>query len=316
MHETAYSAAHLVLIVGRTEGGAAILVNLILFIAKFLPQSWMEQLLRIRCQHPRFEPYFRWLADSLRNREKIIQKGAGAGLRFNPGRSHASYLLGINKPELQSVFAEQLREGMTVFDVGANVGFFAMIAARLVGPAGRVVCFEPLPPNVQQLEANANLNNFRNVDVRPVALGAEDGEATFLVSEEPTWGTLKSVGTPPDRLIGETSVTIRRLDLMIADGEVPPPDFMKIDVEGAEIALVEGAWETLKRYRPTLVIEMHATNERMASLLEELGYRVQVLGSEEDLARSHWNCHALAIPVNGAGSGVLKSADASADRVG
>jgi FkbM family methyltransferase len=75
--------------------------------------------------------------------------------------------------------AASLRRGETFYDVGANVGFFTLIAARLVDPGGTVVAFEPLPENVAQLRRNVELNSFRHVVVVPAAVGGESGMRSF-----------------------------------------------------------------------------------------------------------------------------------------
>ncbi len=86
-----------------------------------------------------------WGASWVKGQDAVILRGAGQGLRFNVAGSHSAFILGNHEPEVQELLESVLRPGMTYYDVGANVGFFAIIAARLVGPSGHVVCFEPLP---------------------------------------------------------------------------------------------------------------------------------------------------------------------------
>jgi len=111
------------------------------------------------------------VAKSYANRDGVIQRGPAKGLRFNAGQSSSpGFLLGTYEPALQDIFASLIQPGMVVYDAGANVGFLGVLAARLAGPAGRVICFEPLPANVEAIEHNIALNSFGNVTVIPEAL--------------------------------------------------------------------------------------------------------------------------------------------------
>ena len=109
-----------------------------------------------------------WLPAMLRNREGRIQKGLGRGLRFNGANSAVGFLLGTHDLEVQHALARLLQPGMTVYDIGANVGFTAVLAAQRVGPQGRVICFEPLSANARQIRHNAVLNGFACMEVREV----------------------------------------------------------------------------------------------------------------------------------------------------
>jgi FkbM family methyltransferase len=167
---------------------------------------------------------------------------------------------------------------MNVYDVGANVGFTAVLAARLVTAEGAVVCFEPLPDNVRQIKYNASLNRFAHVRVQQVALGKEDGEAEFVLSSSPTWGRLATSGFTPEK-VGTTRVPVRRLDTLVAEEGLPAPDFIKVDVEGAEADVLAGAAHLLDSARPVLLIETHGTNRAVVDALAGHDYQIHVLGS-------------------------------------
>jgi len=252
------------------------------------------------------------LANLLRNREGTIESGIGKGLLINVGNSAAAYVLGTLKPDLQSFLSSTVKEGKIFYDVGANVGFFSLLAARLVGPNGRVISFEPLPDNLVNLRENMKRNRFLNVKILPFALGAANEEQIFQVSERPTWGKLKSAGhDAPDKYLSDIKVPVRRLDDLIIDGVIPPPDFVKIDVEGAEVEVIEGAQETMTRYHPTLIIELHGTGNLLTAKFATLGYCAIPLNERFDnVAEAHWNATILAIPAErfesiAAGRGLL-----------
>lgn len=254
------------------------------------------------------------LANLLRNKEGTIESGLGKGLFINVGNSAAAYVLGTFKPDLQSFLSATVKEENTFYDVGANIGFFSLLAARLVGPKGKIISFEPLPANLVNLRENVKRNQFLNVQILPCALGATNEEQIFQVSERPTWGKLKSVGhhDSPAKYLSDIKVQVRRLDDLVIDGVTPPPDFVKIDVEGAEIEVIEGARETLARYHPTLIIELHGTGSLLTAKFASIGYCVIPLAERFDnVAEAHWNATILAVPAErfesiAAGRGLLQ----------
>jgi len=168
--------------------------------------------------------------------------------------------------------------GDTVFDVGANIGFFSTLLSRLVGPGGRVVSFEPEPENLGMLRANLDANVCFNVTVVPRAAGAEPGVATFSVDEatgatghlggEATAGEL-AVGTGKVRLIEIPVDTIDR----VSARDAVAPDVIKLDIEGGEIHALTGASNTLRTHRPFVVSELTGeSGADVVRLLDGHGY--------------------------------------------
>ncbi len=261
-----------------------------------LPRSWLKAAARVQWRHPWLKRAFDWAAAWVRRGPAPIAHGAGRGLLFDAGPGNAGYVLGTSEPHVQQALELLVAPGMTVYDVGANVGFFAMIAARLVGPEGRVICFEPVAENAGFIARNAELNGFRHVTVRHEALGRTDGEATFLLSETPGWGKLAGVGDVPPGARGTITVPVRRLDGLLAAERLPPPDLIKVDVEGAETAVLAGATDLLGARHPILVIELHGTNHDVAQALDALRYRTIVVGSNTGVREARWDAHVVAFP--------------------
>ena len=141
------------------------------------------------------------------------------------------------------------------------------------------------------------LNGFTNIDIIETALGSVDGEASFWTSAEPTWGKLVGIGKIPDKMTGAIKVPIRRLDRIVAEAGLPQPDVIKIDVEEAEVEVLEGAAETLRVHRPRLMIELHGNNAAVSELLSKLEYKTAVIGEDLPVTRAHWNASIVAIPV-------------------
>jgi FkbM family methyltransferase len=230
----------------------------------------------------------------LRRRDSVVTHGPAAGLRFNPAGTHIGYALGTAEPLVQRALVEHLRPGDVFYDAGANVGFFTVLGARLVTPKGRVVAFDPVPSNAQSLRRNVELNGFRNVTVLERALGDTSGSAVLEVGVQTGHSRLKSFGTPPDHAASIT-VPVVSIDDVVRTEEVPPPDFAKIDVEGAEVAVLKGMRETMFEHRPKIICEVHGTLAEFRELMNQNQYRVIVL--EASMADELPNTvHALALP--------------------
>jgi FkbM family methyltransferase len=205
------------------------------------------------------------LVESLSDRDLTIQHGHGRGLKFRSGPANwPGYAAGTTEPLVQEALAMYLHQGAVFYDVGANVGFFTLIGARLVRPNGYVRAFEPHPDNAAVLEHNIEINGLRNVELIRAAVGAETGTAK-LAGETPLTLHLSAQG------IDVPLVTLDEL------AENLPPTLIKIDVEGAELDVLEGAKDTLARDRPVVVCEVHDTAEQCAALLTAAGYVVTEL---------------------------------------
>jgi FkbM family methyltransferase len=271
------------------------IMNLVVELARKLPDPLLKVLLRLRL-NPFLRPGFDWFAIRMKNQDSVIQRGAGKGLRFNPGGSNAAYLLGTAEQEVQDVLKLWLRPGMNVYDVGANVGFITVIAALLVGDSGNVCGFEPVPLLADQVVHNAGLNRFRQVSVHRVALSDQDGEAVFQVSENLTMGKLVNRESHEHEATDHLMVRKCKLDTLVAMGGLPDPDVVKIDVEGAEANVLDGAVEVLRRARPALLIELHSTNQAVADRLEEMSFVARLLGSPESIRAGPPNATVAAVP--------------------
>jgi FkbM family methyltransferase len=202
---------------------------------------------------------------------------------------------GVLEPGVQEALRRHIRPGDTVYDIGANIGFFAILGARLAGPEGRVEAFEPVPASAAAVRANAELNGLATVSVHQMAVGSSGGSATLLVPDEHSWSHLADRGWHPGTR-EQMEVPVIALDEEIAGGRLPPPDVIKIDVEGSEIAVLEGFRETLRTRPVTVICELHETNAEVLSLFGWLGYSIENLDGPEPVA-SAGAIHVLARPV-------------------
>ncbi len=226
-------------------------------------------------------------AAGLGDRWTTITSGPAAGLAFNCGPSNAAYTTGTNEVGIQRVFEQHIAPGDCVLDVGANVGFFTVLAARRTGSAGQVVAFEPDERNAACIVANAARNGFSHVEVVQAAVADQAGRAVLWQAAYAGGHALESAGRPPDA-IGQVEVDVVTIDGMRRDGRVPRVAFVKIDVEGAELDVVRGMTETLHNDRPVMLIEVDAEQrdelERRVEAVRDLLAQHEV-GLELDLSR-------------------------------
>lgn len=230
-----------------------------------------------------------------------IASGPAAGLYVSTEHlplhhAHAGLVArGTLEPSVQEALRRTVRTGDVVYDVGANIGYFTLAAARLVGPSGRVVAFEPVPWCAEAVARNIELNELAQAEIHAVAVGERSGRARLLVVEEASWSHLESTGRHADTR-EEIDVDVVSVDELVAAGTVPPPAVLKVDTEGAELQVIAGMRETIARHRPRIICELHDTNRRFAALMDELGYRATNLDGPAAVVEGDPGIHVLAEP--------------------
>ncbi len=222
-----------------------------------------------------------------------IRVGAGQGMRFDPGRSNLAYTYGNNELPVQHMMEKHLGSGDVVFDIGANVGFFSIIAARLVGETGRVYAFEPVRRNVRHLRRNASLNGLDNVTVVEKAVAGRSGPGSLVLAEYSGGAALSTATRPPDAT-SSIDVMLVTIDDVVRSGDAPSPSLIKIDVEGAELDVLEGMVETLGRCSPTIICEIddgqrEQFDDKYRSCIEFLAtHRYDVTPLEDSYPDAPW----------------------------
>jgi FkbM family methyltransferase len=233
-----------------------------------------------------------------------IVVGPGLGLRFDPGPSNPNYASGNNELPVQEALVDHLRAGSVFYDIGANVGFLAVLGARLVGQHGMVYAFEPVPSNAAYVRRNAQANRLAQVQVieKAVSNVSSTGELNLAKYSGGAALALANVDAPPDA-DGTIQVDIVTVDDLVEHQGLKPPDVVKIDVEGAELEVLEGMEATMKRHRPVIIVEFDAAEaaplQRKQTAgeqwLRSRGYRVQEL--PDSYAGSEWLVkHVVATP--------------------
>ncbi len=181
------------------------------------------------------------------------------GVWWIPRRDNLTEPLLANAFEASEItFVEKfLQPGMTVLDLGAHHGLYTLLASKRVGSRGRVISFEPSPRERRALRVHLAVNRCRNVTTEGLALGDRNAEADFYVVEK--WAAGCNSLRPPD-VPASTSlrrVRMMRLDDWLESHEIAKVDFIKLDVEGAELATLKGAAQLLERRpRPIILAEV------------------------------------------------------------
>lgn len=213
----------------------------------------------------------RWWANHFTEDSVVrIDQGHAAGFLWKRHHRYVNgYWIGHYELPIQDALVSELSEGDTFFDVGANAGFFTLVAARKVGPRGRCVAFDPSPHNHASIREQIELNGLTNCQAVMEAIAERDGKARFCFS---------APGSPTGHLgasqEGEAEVEVRLTTLDLAIGRFGVPSMVKMDIEGAEVLALKGAAELLRKARPRWLIELHgaACAEGVKAILRGAGY--------------------------------------------
>ena len=203
-----------------------------------------------------------------------VLQGPLRGAHWIAGSGNHGYWLGSYELSKQIRFAESLRADDVVFDIGANVGFYTVLASRLVTSAGRVYAFEPLPHNLRYLRPVA-MNASRNVSIIAAAVATSPGRARFAGGVDRSQARLDPSG--------EIEVDVVAIDELVAANQLALPQIVKIDVEGAEFNVLHGMIETVRAAAPLIFLATHGSDvhAQCLALLDEVGYKVTPLNADQ-----------------------------------
>ena len=200
-----------------------------------------------------------------------IKTGCLAGSRWIRRHRHVNaYWVGNYELAIQKCLTRELKPGDVFYDVGANAGFFSLLGSKRVGQKGHVFAFEPLPENIKTLKGNLQLNDIQNCTVVEAAVSDSVGTVRFSPGPHSSMAHIAQQGSD-----GQELMLLRAVTLDEFASTSPVPDFIKMDIEGAEIRALHGSEGILEgACPPKLMIEFHGEGlrEQGRILLGKHGY--------------------------------------------
>jgi len=201
-------------------------------------------------------------------------EGGGATVYFN-----------MVEPIQTQAFIKTVNKGDILFDVGANVGYYTVLGSRLTSAQGKVFSFEPLVRNISYLYRHVKINKLNNVIIIPSACSDAESITAFLQSPVTSMGRIENseIAGIPD--VNMTVVSTVTLDA-VADKLQVKPNVLKIDVEGAELAVLRGAERIISSFKPAIFLSVHSQELRTDCLkyLLNFGYEFEPLEEDEENA--------------------------------
>lgn len=152
------------------------------------------------------------------------------------------------EPEMTKMFKKTIKSGMTVLDVGANMGYYTLLMGKLMKNKGKIISFEPTLGGFERLKTNVSLNDFNNIVLERIGLANKNGKIKAKIRH--SW-KMSSLIEPK----AET-IYLMRLDDYVKKNKIEKIDFIKIDVDGYEYEVLKGAKEILEKYKPILCLEI------------------------------------------------------------
>jgi len=204
--------------------------------------------------------------------------GALKGLRMKlEWARYRCFAYGSWEPELIQLVSKTVKSGFTVVDIGAHIGYYSLLFSRLVGPTGHVIAFEPVPNNFEFLRENLKLNNCINIEPVNRAVLDRHQQIRIKIPENDPLPVGVSFANPDNK--GDVIVEAISLDDFVL-GRTNRVDFLKVDAEGAEEKVLDGARSLIERDHPFMMMEVHhfdgrLENSTVPARLVNMGYRLE-----------------------------------------
>lgn len=212
-------------------------------------------------------------------------------LRYQRGMAYGDY-----ERDVVAALQRWVQPGWTVADVGAQIGYMTLLLAKLVGPAGRVFAFEPMPANFAALQENILLNGYQTVRAERRAVADRTGVVGLRRVDDRVLSATASLVAAGDDTLDVEAVSLDEY----FEGLERPLRFIKLDVEGAENLVLDGAQRVIERDRPLLLVEVHDLGgppNPTVDRLRGLGYELRPVGSASSAPLdAHFLGHVLALP--------------------
>nr|WP_319374731.1 FkbM family methyltransferase [uncultured Methanobacterium sp.] len=211
-----------------------------------------------------------------------IPQGILKNKKWIVGSSNLECALGSFEFEKQVLFEKTINESDIIYDIGANVGFYTLLSSVIVGNTGKVIAFEPVPRNINYLKKHLKINNCHNVEVMELAVSNKEGISNFKVEKDSF-----SAGKLSDS--GNLTIKTIALDDLLLEKKISPPDVLKIDVEGSEMLVFEGAKNLITEYAPKIFLATHnkSVHEECINFLWENNYHINFINNSKNEIFAH-----------------------------
>ena len=190
------------------------------------------------------------------------------------------FFFGEYEQDTNQVLAKYLKEDFVVIEAGANIGSESLLISRLA-PQGKVYCFEPNPYTFDRLKINIAINELNNVYAYDYALGEADGAIHFNIYPKGFCNAGMSSKYMETPLTKKITVTQKTLDNFVKEQQIERVDFIKMDIQGAEMDMIKGSLETIARFKPiifTEACEPYNDTNKLYELLKSYGYKIHLIG--------------------------------------
>lgn len=197
-----------------------------------------------------------------------VLRGVNKGYRWRVGSNIHGCWLGTYESDKQQLMSRLVKPDMIAYDIGANAGFYTLALARMVGGEGAVYAFEPYAENALNILEHLQLNRCCNATLYQTAVSDQNGLSAFQVARSNSMGSLGEVG--------HYWVPMVAIDALIETANLPVPDIVKMDVEGAESSVFDGASKLLGMRKTVWIIALHGADQRkeIGRMLLDHGYGI------------------------------------------
>ena len=195
------------------------------------------------------------------------------------------FILGFYEENLVQTLLKYIKGGSVFYDLGAHWGYFSLLAADAAGESGAVYAFEPMPINFQRLQKNICLNKIKCLEAFNLAVSDRETKLKFSDTEDSYANTYINNQSESSSI----EVAATSIDSFIIKNEARPPDFIKIDVEGAEFDVLKGASKAIERHRPVIHLSTHekhvkGVDSQCCSWMIEMGYAMNKISADSGIS--------------------------------
>jgi FkbM family methyltransferase len=217
------------------------------------------------------------------------------------GISSELLIYGNHEPLTTQIISEELSEGMNCVDIGSNIGYYALLESKKIGKLGKVWAIEPSPENFSALKYNIKLQENKNIQAFNFAIGDKNGKIEFIISKKSNWSKVKEEKDLLNQDDDIIKVSLKTLDLFSEENNLKQIGLLRMDVEGYENKIIDGATQFLKKFKPKIMIEIHMMimgkkeTKNILEKLKEMNYEnkyfiprifdSQIIGEKEDIKK-------------------------------